>query len=249
MDFGNKSLAITEGKEIYLETGDKLTQTLIDHGTVSQNDNLFIHDSLYHQIPVPIKLAIVGPGSVGKSAITQRIIDNTYVEDYDPTIEDLFEKILEIDGQKINISILDTAGQEDFKGLREGQMKDKDGYIFAYSVTSKDTFDDLHSFYETLLDVLDAEDCDMKPMILCGNKVDLPKWQHVIGSSERDERERQWQASRQYLTSAKNGYNIREMIAWLVRDIKNDLYPVHKPKTEPIIATHDFICCSSCTIM
>ena len=46
--------------------------------------------------------------------------------------------------------------------------------------------------------------------------------------------------------SKKNGYNIREMIAWLVRDVKNDLYPVHKPKVEHIIPPNEVMCCSSC---
>ena len=259
LEFANKCLGIETGKEIYLECGDKLTQEMINCGQLSQNCNLFIHDNIYFnnnkEINHTIKIAIVGPGSVGKSAITQRIIDNTFVPDYDPTIEDLFEKILNIDGCKCNISILDTAGQEDFAGLREVQMKDKNGYIMCYSLINFRTFDDLQSFYETLMDVLDAEECDMKPMILCGNKCDLPTDQYVVTENVRNERERIWKASKQYLTSALNGHNIRNMIAWLVRDIINDLYPVstlknnNKKFDDDIVVDPDAFCCSECLIM
>jgi GTPase SAR1 family protein len=33
-------------------------------------------------------VAVVGSGAVGKSAITIQFIQNQFVEDYDPTIED-----------------------------------------------------------------------------------------------------------------------------------------------------------------
>eukprot|EP01084_Bolivina_argentea_P233509 393287_1 len=115
---GNKSLDLESGKEIYLECGKKLT----DPSCLRDGDKLFIHDNVYPhgQINQPISIAICGPGAVGKSAITQRIIDNTFEPDYDPTIEDLFEKSMNVDGYNIVLNILDTAGQEDFKGLREG---------------------------------------------------------------------------------------------------------------------------------
>ena len=113
MDFGNKLLGTESGKELYLECGEKLTNNLID--TLSNGDKLFVHDKNYPHGKIlnkPIQIAIVGPGAVGKSAITQRIIDNTFVADYDPTIEDLFEKTMSIDGNHVVVTILDTAGQE-----------------------------------------------------------------------------------------------------------------------------------------
>ena len=255
MEFGNKSLGIETGKEIYLENGDKLTFC----GGLSANDKLFIHDCVYYndktEIADPINITIVGPGSVGKSAITLRIMENKFDGDYNPTIEDLFEKLISIDGCKCKINILDTAGQEDFKGLREGQMKGKDGYIMCYSLGDYSTFDDLESFYDTLMEVLDVEQSDMKPMILCGNKFDLPRERHVINQSERNERERIWKASKQYLTSAKNGHNIRNMLAWLIRDIINDLYPVNVPIrnknnfSNNNVVTNSDACCVDCLLM
>ena len=107
------------------------------------------------------------------------------------------------------LTILDTAGQEEFKGLCGIQTRDKDGYILTYSVIDRGTYDDLQVFYDTVMEVLDSEHSEMKPMILCGNKSDLPKKQHEVSEQERMERGRQWQVSRYYNTSALNGHNIK----------------------------------------
>lgn len=256
LSFGNKLLEIENGKEIYLECGEKLSNEAID--CLTNGDKLFIHDNVYpHGRSLnnePIHIAIVGPGAVGKSAITQRIIDNTFVADYDPTIEDLFETSMCIDGYNCSVCLLDTAGQEDFKGLREGQMRDKNGYILVYSLVNRDTFEDLNSFYDTLLDVLDSEHSEMKPMILCGNKADLPQHRFDVTENERNERQRQWLANNQYLTSALTGHNIRNMIGWLVRECINEMYPNEKNDENEDDARCGCLknktnCCSNCIIM
>ena len=38
------------------------------------------------------KLVVVGDGGVGKSALTIQLIQNQFVEEYDPTIEDSYRK-------------------------------------------------------------------------------------------------------------------------------------------------------------
>ena len=60
------------------------------------------------------KIAVLGTGGVGKSALTLRYIQNQFVSEYDPTIEDMYSKSTTIDNQIQNIQLLDTAGQEDY---------------------------------------------------------------------------------------------------------------------------------------
>jgi len=45
------------------------------------------------------KLVVVGDGGVGKSALTIQFFQKTFVEEYDPTIEDSYIQHLEIDGK------------------------------------------------------------------------------------------------------------------------------------------------------
>ena len=51
-------------------------------------------------------------GGVGKSALTIQLIQNHFVPEYDPTIEDSYRKQVVIDGETCLLDILDTAGQE-----------------------------------------------------------------------------------------------------------------------------------------
>ena len=58
------------------------------------------------------KLVIVGGGGVGKSALTIQLIQNHFIDEYDPTIEDSYRKQVTIDDEACLLDILDTAGQE-----------------------------------------------------------------------------------------------------------------------------------------
>lgn len=54
-------------------------------------------------------------GGVGKSALTIQLIQNHFVDEYDPTIEDSYRKQVVIDGETCLLDILDTAGQEEYR--------------------------------------------------------------------------------------------------------------------------------------
>uniref|UniRef100_A0A8C8UIA7 Small monomeric GTPase n=1 Tax=Peromyscus maniculatus bairdii TaxID=230844 RepID=A0A8C8UIA7_PERMB len=58
------------------------------------------------------RLAVVGAGGVGKSALTIQLIQNHFVDECGPTIEDVYQKQVVIDGETCPLDILDTAGQK-----------------------------------------------------------------------------------------------------------------------------------------
>jgi small GTP-binding protein len=47
----------------------------------------------------------------GKSAITVQYVENHFVDSYNPTIENAFNKVIKYKGEEYNTEILDTAGQ------------------------------------------------------------------------------------------------------------------------------------------
>ena len=64
-------------------------------------------------------MVVVGDGGVGKSAMTVQLIQKTFVVEYDPTIEDNYNKHWEIDGkicllngQSLLSTVLDGRGQD-----------------------------------------------------------------------------------------------------------------------------------------
>lgn len=45
-----------------------------------------------------IQVVILGSGGVGKSSLTLRFIHNTFISEYDPTIEDSYRKMIKVPG-------------------------------------------------------------------------------------------------------------------------------------------------------
>merc|ERR1711977_265199 len=72
------------------------------------------------------KLVVVGGGGVGKSALTIQLIQNHFIDEYDPTIEDSYRKQVTIDDETCLLDILDTAGQEEYSAMREQILRVKD---------------------------------------------------------------------------------------------------------------------------
>ena len=48
---------------------------------------------------IPFKLVMLGTGGVGKSSVTLRFTQDTFLDDYDPTIEDSYRKMIQVVGQ------------------------------------------------------------------------------------------------------------------------------------------------------
>ena len=82
-------------------------------------------------------------GGVGKSALTIQLIQNHFVEEYDPTIEDSYRKQVVIDGETCLLNILDTAGQEEFSAMRDQYMRTGEGFLIVFAVNNAKSFDDI----------------------------------------------------------------------------------------------------------
>lgn len=129
------------------------------------------------------KLVVVGDGGVGKSALTIQFFQKLFVTDYDPTIEDSYIQHTEVDGQWCILDVLDTAGQEEFSAMREQYMRKGDGFLLVYSVTDRQSFENISHFHTQILRVKDR---DTYPMLLVANKVDLVHLRKVTEEQGRD---------------------------------------------------------------
>lgn len=157
---------------------------------------------------------VLGSGGVGKSALTVQFVQGIFVEKYDPTIEDSYRKVVEVDGQQCMLEILDTAGTEQFTAMRDLYMKNGQGFLLVYSITAQSTFNDLQDLREQILRVKDTDDV---PMILVGNKCDLED-ERVVGKDQGQNLARQFNCA--FLeTSAKSKINVNEIFYDLVRQI------------------------------
>uniref|UniRef100_A0A8C4TNI3 small monomeric GTPase n=1 Tax=Erpetoichthys calabaricus TaxID=27687 RepID=A0A8C4TNI3_ERPCA len=165
------------------------------------------------------KLVVVGAGGVGKSALTIQLIQNHFVDEYDPTIEDSYRKQVVIDGETCLLDILDTAGQEEYSAMRDQYMRTGEGFLCVFAINNLKSFEDVHLYRSQINRVKDSDDV---PMVLVGNKCDLP--------SRTVETKPAQELAKSYgipfvETSAKTRQGVEDAFYTLVREIRK-----HKEK-------------------
>ncbi|CAO3659101.1 unnamed protein product [Rhizopus stolonifer] len=171
------------------------------------------------------RLLLIGEGGVGKSALTIQFIHSHFVDVYDPTIEDSYRKRCAIDSEKASLEILDTSGQDEYSALREQYMRNGEGFMLVYSVTSRSSFEEIKSFRQQISRV---KDCESFPMILVGNKCDLKSGRQVMTQEGKDLAK---SFGCQFIeTSAKKRVNVEESFFEIVRDIRR--HDINQEKRE-----------------
>ncbi|XP_003737216.1 GTPase HRas [Galendromus occidentalis] len=162
------------------------------------------------------KLVVVGAGGVGKSALTIQLIQNHFVDEYDPTIEDSYRKQVVIDGETCLLDILDTAGQEEYSAMRDQYMRTGEGFLLVFAVNNAKSFEDIAMYREQIKRVKDADDV---PMVLVGNKCDLPS--RTVDMKQAAELARSYGVPF-VETSAKTRMGVDDAFYTLVREIRKD---------------------------
>jgi len=161
------------------------------------------------------KIVVLGGGGVGKSALTIRLVTDNFLDEYDPTIEDSYRKQVMIDDETALLDILDTAGQEEFSSMQDQWMRDGQGFLLVYNITSRATFDEVSTLYDK---ILRTKDTDNVPIVLVGNKCDL-KDERDIEYIEGADLAKSWGCSF-FETSAKIKLNNEACFFELVRNIR-----------------------------
>ncbi|THH16406.1 hypothetical protein EUX98_g9304 [Antrodiella citrinella] len=161
------------------------------------------------------KLVVVGGGGVGKSCLTIQFIQSHFVEEYDPTIEDSYRKQCVIDEEVALLDVLDTAGQEEYGAMREQYMRTGEGFLLVYSITSRNSFEEISTFHQQILRVKDQ---DSFPVIVVANKCDL-EYERQVGMNEGRDLAKHF-GCKFIETSAKQRINVDEAFTNLVREIR-----------------------------
>jgi len=161
------------------------------------------------------KVIMVGSGGVGKSALTLQFMYDEFVEDYEPTKADSYRKKVVLDGEEVQIDILDTAGQEDYAAIRDNYFRSGEGFLCVFSITEDESFQATQEFREQILRVKGDETI---PFILVGNKSDLTDRRAVPVANARAQAE-DWKVP--YVeTSAKTRENVAKVFFDLMREIR-----------------------------
>ena len=83
-----------------------------------------------------IKIVLVGDTSVGKSCLITNYLYNTFTEDYEPTVLDVYRGPKNVESKQVMIEIYDTSGDEHLGVNRQIQYKGTDVFILCVAVNS-----------------------------------------------------------------------------------------------------------------
>jgi GTPase KRas protein len=137
---------------------------------------------------------------------------------YDPTIEDSYSVTRTVDGTPYQLSLTDTAGQEEYRGLWASSNLRSDAFLLVYDITNPATlYEQLPIFLEMIeMEADRREDAgEVQPVVVVvGNKCDLGM---VGGERKISSREGlEWARARGcgfMETSARECVNVEETFA------------------------------------
>ena len=163
-----------------------------------------------------IKIMTLGNSSVGKTSIILKYIDNEFSVNYLSTLGiDFKQKKIKLkDGKEVNLRIFDTAGQEKFKSGSVGFIKKTDGIILMYDISNSESFESTNNWLASIKEF----GKEKLPVILVGNKCDLPDDERKISFKEGKDKADEFKTPF-YETSCKEGKNINEVFENLIEDI------------------------------
>ncbi|XP_008840780.1 GTPase ERas [Nannospalax galili] len=170
------------------------------------------------------KAVVVGASGVGKSALTIQMTHHCFVKDHDPTIQDSYWKEVALDNGGYILNVLDTAGQDIHRALRDQCLAAGDGVLGVFALDDPSSLDKLQQMWSSWAPQ------HKQPLVLVGNKCDLvttagDAYAAAAGLAHR------WGAPF-VKTSAKTRQGVEEAFALLVHEIRRAQEAMAEPSKE-----------------
>ncbi|KAI9678430.1 MAG: Rho GTPase [Trizodia sp. TS-e1964] len=115
------------------------------------------------------KLVLLGDGACGKTSLLNVFTRGYFPTVYEPTVFENYVHDIYVDNVHIELSLWDTAGQEEFDRLRSLSYDDTHAILLCFSVDSKDSLENIESKWVGEI----AENCQGVKLVLVALKCDL----------------------------------------------------------------------------
>ena len=172
----------------------------------------------YTKYDLSFKLIVIGDSGVGKSCLTNKATKNIFEESYNATVGfEFFSFNVRMNGKVLKLQIWDTCGQELYRSLITNFYRNSSLAIMVYSITSKDSFDNIDVW---LKELRTHSNPDAK-VFLIGNKIDLEnerKVEKVQGEQYAEENNLNLFME----ASAKTGMNAQAIFIEAAKVLYND---------------------------
>merc|ERR1712137_363400 len=162
---------------------------------------------------------------MGKSAATIRFVRNEFIAKYDPTVEDTYRKTVDLNGSVSTVELVDTAGTEQFGGMRDLYYKNADGVVMVCAVNAALSVKELSNIRNQVIDI---KGDSQVPMVILLNKIDVEKESWVINPKELDRQAKEW-GVQVFQVSAKKNKNITEAFHHIITLSRKAKCPTPSP--------------------
>ncbi|XP_031562887.1 GTP-binding protein Di-Ras2-like [Actinia tenebrosa] len=171
------------------------------------------------------EIVVFGAAGVGKTSIIRRFYLGEFTNVYNPTVEDCYSRVLNLNGKVIVLNTTDTSGSYQFPAMRQVAINRASGFIMVYSLDNRYSFVELKRLFD---EIVESKPNAEVPIILVGNKRDM-KNKRQISSEQvvkditeyiRSKGTRNFKL-RQIETSAKDNYNIEAVFKEMIEILTN----------------------------
>ena len=131
---------------------------------------------------IEYKVILIGNTAVGKTSLFKKLTSGQFSEKNISTIGmdkkslqveiEVFENNTKVN-KNVEISLVDTAGQERFRAITKSYFKESDGILLLYDITNKDSFKNVETWINSINESLGNHQNSKYIIILIGNKIDL----------------------------------------------------------------------------
>ncbi|XP_067658771.1 cdc42 homolog [Haliotis asinina] len=116
-----------------------------------------------------LKCVVVGDEEVGKTCMLHSYSSNTFEKDYQPTVSASYKVTVKVQGEAYNLGLFDTAGKEEYDGVRPLSYPNADIYLVCFSVVSPSTFSSVSEKWVPEI----LENSPNTPFLIVGTKTDI----------------------------------------------------------------------------
>ncbi|KAE8151886.1 small GTPase superfamily [Aspergillus avenaceus] len=124
------------------------------------------------------KMVLLGDGACGKTSALNVFTRGFFPTVYEPTVFENYVHDIFVDNVHMELSLWDTAGQEEFDRLRALSYEDTHVIMLCFSVDSPDSFENVASKWVDEI----SENCPGVKMVLTALKCDLRKDENEISN-------------------------------------------------------------------
>lgn len=166
------------------------------------------------------KVLIIGDVATGKTALVNRLVNDSFSEKYKATLGCEFGlKSMQVAGRNIRVQLWDLAGQDRLGGISRLYCRDANGALVVSDITNERTIERALNWKAQVDEHVRLPDGSKIPMVLCVNKHDLVTSAEAMPPAELQQLVVQNEFVSGFFTSARTSLNVEDSLTKLAEEI------------------------------